>query len=352
MVYYRRSPFLIMYWNENNKLTLYNYNRYVKVMVSKEIVKILEVLPEWTSTGEIFHKLDYLDKSDLKKTLAQLTRLKVVHMKPVSKGDNNTNDISNWTQWNPIELALQRERSYVELLPVSRNKKKPLNPFKRFRGLASITMPRVSYNDGPKRALQDILEERKSIRKYGDNYINMNDLSSFLYRCARIKKILYDKVVWGHILTRRPYPSGGARYPLEIYPVNNKITDLQRGIYYYDPHQHKLVHINKNERYQKKLNAYILRGVKPLMNREPDVVLVITAVFARTMRKYKNIGLSLIMSDLGCLYQTMYLVATEMNLAPCALGGTNEELVRDWLHLNWFEESHVGIFMLGKKPNC
>jgi hypothetical protein len=45
----------------------------------------------------------------------------------------------------------------------------------------------------------------------------------------------------------------------------------------------------------------------------------------------------------------MYLVATEMNLAPCPLGGTYEELVKDWLNLNWFEESQVGTFLLGKK---
>jgi SagB-type dehydrogenase family enzyme len=67
------------------------------------------------------------------------------------------------------------------------------------------------------------------------------------------------------------------------------------------------------------------------------------------MWKYKNIGLSLIMSELGCLYQAMYLVATEMNLAPCPLGGTHEELVKDWLNLNWFEESQVGTFLLGKR---
>jgi SagB-type dehydrogenase family enzyme len=127
-------------------------------------------------------------------------------------------------------------------------------------------------------------------------------------------------------------------------------SDIQKGIYHYNPLKHKLVLINKKETYREKLNASILRQLKPLINREPDVVFIITAVFARTMWKYKNIGLSLIMSELGCLYQTMYLVATEMNLAPCPLGGTYEELVRDWLNLNWFDESHIGTFMLGKQP--
>jgi hypothetical protein len=43
----------------------------------------------------------------------------------------------------------------------------------------------------------------------------------------------------------------------------------------------------------------------------------------------------------------MYLIATEMNLAPCPVGKIDEELVKNWAGLNWFEESHVGTFMLG-----
>jgi SagB-type dehydrogenase family enzyme len=70
------------------------------------------------------------------------------------------------------------------------------------------------------------------------------------------------------------------------------------------------------------------------------------------MWKYEKIGMSLILSDLGCLYQTMYLVATEMNLAPCPVGKTEEELVKNWLNLNWFEESHVGTFLLGKPQSA
>jgi SagB-type dehydrogenase family enzyme len=161
--------------------------------------------------------------------------------------------------------------------------------------------------------------------------------------------VLNGQVLWGLTLTRRPYPSGGARYPLEIYPVNNSISEIEKGIYHYNPLKHKLTLINKNEIYRKKLIESILQQLGTLINREPDVVFIITAVFARTMWKYKNIGLSLIMSELGCLYQTMYLVATEMNLAPCPLGGTHEELVKDWLNLNWFEESQVGTFLLGKR---
>lgn len=346
MEYYKRSPFLFTYWDKQNKLIVYNYNKYTKAIISRDITKILDVLSDWKSSEEIVRKLSDIDRRNLTKVLRQLTKLSIVHKRPIAREDNN---IASKTEWNPVELAMQRQLSYPGLFPKVRNRKNPLSHVKTVGGLSSVVLPEVNLNSEPKRPLLDVLEERRTIRRYGRSFIDMDSLSHFLYKSARIKNVLNTQVLWGLRLTKRPYPSGGARYPLEIYPVNNRIPDIHKGIYHYDPLKHKLVLVNKKETYREKLNASILQQLKPLINREPDVVFIITAVFARTMWKYKNIGLSLIMSELGCLYQTMYLVATEMNLAPCPLGGTYEELVRDWLNLNWFEESHIGTFMLGNK---
>lgn len=348
-MYYKRSPFLFTYWNERNKLVLYNYNTYTKAAVSEEIIKVLEILSDWKSTRQIFDSLNDFEKSNLRTALEQLVRLKAVHKKPLAREDYS---ISHITRWNPIDLAMQRQRSYARWSPNLRSKKKPPSATKHIKGLSSFSLPKITEQDKDQHrgTLYDILEERKSICEYGDSSIDLDNLSFFLYNCARIKKIFNTNTRLG-TLTLRPYPSGGARYPLEIYPVNNKITGLQKGIYYYDPLKHQLVLLKRNSRYQKRFNKYLMEVQKPRINREPDVVFIITAVFARTMWKYENIGMSLIMNELGCLYQTMYLVATEMNFAPCPLGGTYETIVRDWLDLNWFDESHVGTFMLGKKKS-
>lgn len=131
-------------------------------------------------------------------------------------------------------------------------------------------------------------------------------------------------------VTKRPYPSAGARYPLEIYVVNNNIKDIQKGIHYYNALSHEIIFNYSNNKksvsgnYQKRLNEYVRSAQGYPSSTKPDIIFVITAVFARTMWKYKNIGLSLILTDLGCLYQTMYLVATALNLA---------NLIRDWLKL-------------------
>ncbi|MBR8834884.1 MAG: nitroreductase family protein [Stigonema ocellatum SAG 48.90 = DSM 106950] len=55
-------------------------------------------------------------------------------------------------------------------------------------------------------------------------------------------------------------------------------------------------------------------------------MLVILTRFQRLSWKYEAIAYSLILMYIGILYQTMYLVATAMNLAACAQGSGNADL--------------------------
>ncbi len=337
---YKRSSFLFTYWNEENKLVLYNYNRQTKAVVSKDIITIIEALPGWRNLQQLSDELN-IEKKNLFKVLEHLTKLKMIHK---NSQRNDDDQISMIAPWDPIDLAMQRQRSYGGRFAMSERAGKSPSPVKCVTGQSSFKLPKPQEIFQHKLSLKEVLEKRKSIRTYSNKHISLADLSYFLYNSARIKNIFNSKE---GTLTERPYASGGARYPLEIYVSNNRIKEIQKGIHYYDPVKHQLLLLNKNKNYQKKFNTFILDVQYPLMNREPDVVFIITAVFARSMWKYDKLGMSLILSDLGCLYQTMYLVATSMKLAPCPIGKTEEELVKEWLNLNWFEESHVGTFMLG-----
>ena len=57
-----------------------------------------------------------------------------------------------------------------------------------------------------------------------------------------------------------------------------------------------------------------------------------------------------ILKHVGVLYQTMYLVATSMGLAPCGLGGGNADAFAAAAGTSYYEESSVGGFLLGSKP--
>jgi SagB-type dehydrogenase family enzyme len=55
------------------------------------------------------------------------------------------------------------------------------------------------------------------------------------------------------------------------------------------------------------------------------------------------------LKNLGALYATMYLVATAMGLAPCALGGGDSELFSAVAGVDPCEEPAVGEFVLGTR---
>src|SRR5574342_495441 len=98
---YKRSPFLLTHWNEDNKIVVWNYNLYSKILVSKDLVEILNMLSEWTSAEEIADKLG-LDKKYITKTLENLVKLKIIHVNRLPKEEMMPIHMS---LWDPIDLS-------------------------------------------------------------------------------------------------------------------------------------------------------------------------------------------------------------------------------------------------------
>ncbi|WP_445627682.1 SagB family peptide dehydrogenase [Nostoc sp. DSM 114167] len=193
-------------------------------------------------------------------------------------------------------------------------------------------------------SLTQVLEARKSIRQWGQP-ITVEQLGEFLYRTARVKNIIKHDLVQ---LSQRAYPGGGAIYELEIYPVINRCQNLASGLYHYQPLSHQLSHLtDKNELVEALLqNAASSMGVEEI----PQILLVISARFQRLTWKYQSMAYALILKHVGVLYQNFYLVATAMNLAPCAIGAGNADLFAKAVGCDYYAESSVGEFVLGSRP--
>src|SRR6516225_12201264 len=91
------------------------------------------------------------------------------------------------------------------------------------------------------RSAAKILRERRSVRNFDDRTpISLAELSQFLHGTARVQSewtTAFDADEGGGLsiaYTRRPYPSGGSSYPLELYLAVDKCEGLDRGFYFYD----------------------------------------------------------------------------------------------------------------------
>jgi protein-L-isoaspartate(D-aspartate) O-methyltransferase len=210
---------------------------------------------------------------------------------------------------------------------------------------------RLKREDPPFALIQ---EERRSIRHYDTTPVSLHQLGEFLYRVARVTQTDQFKVETsvGPVvvdIARRPYPAGGALYELELYIAVRRCENLAAGLYHYDSKQHQLKPIPVTSADLDGLLAYAGHA-SGISFEHLQVLILITARFQRIAWKYASIAYALTLKHVGVMYQTMYLAATAMRLAPCALGSGDGDLFARAARTNYHEETSVGEFLIGSKP--
>jgi SagB-type dehydrogenase family enzyme len=213
--------------------------------------------------------------------------------------------------------------------------------------LPAVDLAQIASLDPP---LTQAIEERRSIRTHGDTAITLTQLGEFLYRVARVRSsgsIPVQNVGGSMEVTSRPYPAGGTCYELEFYLVVDRCIRIDRGIYHYDPANHRLGPLQAGDTHVEALLRYagIAAG-----GARPQILVILAARFGRVSWKYDSIAYATTLKHVGVLVQTMYLVATAMGLAGCALGSGDPDAFCDAVGTDYLREGSVGEFMLGTLP--
>jgi SagB-type dehydrogenase family enzyme len=195
--------------------------------------------------------------------------------------------------------------------------------------------------------LTRVVETRRSMRHHAAEPITIGQLGEFLHRVGRVRA-LTEREPGGeppYATSSRPYPSGGACYDLELYITVRTCHGLAPGMYHYDPLGHRLHRLPALDATLDGLlrDAARSAGITAL----PQVLITITSRFQRVSWKYRSIAYATTLKGVGVLYGAMYLAATAMGLAACALGNGNADLVALAAGLDYLVESSVGEFMLG-----
>jgi SagB-type dehydrogenase family enzyme len=206
--------------------------------------------------------------------------------------------------------------------------------------LETADIERLRQDDVPFTA---VVEDRRTIREYGDPPLHRRQLGEFLYRVARDRRS--PRSDSGMERGSRPYPGGGAVYELEIYLSVHACAELPSGLYHYRPAEHCLSRLPARP----DLVAALLRKAVQIPEMVPQILFTITARFPRVFWKYESMAYALILKDVGVLYQTMYLAAEAMGLGACALGGGDSDLFAATADIDFYAESSVGEFVIGSR---
>jgi SagB-type dehydrogenase family enzyme len=260
---------------------------------------------------------------------------------------NSMADANAWWEFHDLlfHMRSRRGRSAGPYGATYHFREQPAPPLIHPRRISdSIPLPRPDLNvlaqsDAP---FVTVVEKRRSIRDYAPEPISCAELGEFLYRTARITSVLPAGET---DCALRPTPAGGALHELEIYAVVAQCQGLEMGLYHYDPHGHALGRLSGMT---PEIELLLKQAWHTADKRSPvQVYLGITARCRRVFWKYEGMAYALMLKNLGALYATMYLAATAMSLAPCALGGGDSELFCRAAGIDPLEEPALGEFLLG-----
>jgi SagB-type dehydrogenase family enzyme len=151
-----------------------------------------------------------------------------------------------------------------------------------------------------------VLEERRSLREYGERPITARQLGEFLYRVARVRFLADANPEAGlhYDVSNRPYPSGGGTYDLELYLTVNVCEGISSGIYHYDPLNHRLEKLtDRNAHAEALLRDASISAARLCV---PQVLITLASRFQRLGWKYDAIAYAATLKNVGVLYQTMY----------------------------------------------
>lgn len=201
---------------------------------------------------------------------------------------------------------------------------------RRRRG--DVSLPRDFSDRGL--SLEETIDRRRSIRSYSAKPMALLQLSRLLHRAAGI-----TDPANGY----RAAPSAGALYPLELYVVANNVGQLPQGIYRYDCEGHSLETVRAGDHRRSLLVASLGQD----MVLHASAVLVLAAVFQRTRWKYRERAYRYVLMECGHVAQNVYLAATSMGLAACAIGAFLDDELNALLALDGKEEAALYILTVG-----
>ncbi len=157
-------------------------------------------------------------------------------------------------------------------------------------------------------------------------------------------------------LTRRPAPSGGALYPIEVYLATGEDPTLPPGLYHYDP-AHHCVDLLRNGDHRPALTGLLIAPPDAV----PDLILALAPIWWRNAFKYREFGYRLMCQETGILAAQTHAVTQPLGLTTNLHLHYADEPVNRLLGLETFHESVTALLTLhqstrrtedrGREPN-
>ncbi len=187
--------------------------------------------------------------------------------------------------------------------------------------LNEITLPHPRTDGGM--SVERALLERRSVRDYRQGALTLAQAAQLLWAAQGITSSE----------GLRTAPSAGALYPLEVYLAAGEVKGLGQGVFHYDPDGHLLHRVSEKDRRSELARAALGQS----WIAESAAVLVLTAVYERTTRKYGQRGIRYVHMEAGHAAQNVFLQATALGLDAVVVGAFDDGAVMTLLRVGAVE---------------
>jgi SagB-type dehydrogenase family enzyme len=338
---------VVAYWR-GAELVVENYLRRVRVSADLENATILQFFSEWRPPKAIYTALPQFERADVDAVVREFVRLGFLLREGSQEARRDTRVEKTWGPWLPAAGLLHFSSQDMEylvgpestrwLLKLAREHPAPAL-VKHYRGARQIELPAPDCGGDLARTLL----ARRTWRRFHSRRLSMAHLATLLWLTWGVQAWLEAPI--GR-LALKTSPSGGARHPIEVYVLARRVEGLRPGLYHYAPDTHRLEFLRRGAS-SRQISAYV--GGQNWFGGAAAVMLM-TAVFRRTMWKYRDAGTyRTICIEAGHLGQTFCLIAESLDLAPFCTQALSDSRIEKDLGIDGVAESVLYVVGVGTR---
>ena len=230
--------------------------------------------------------------------------------------------LSNFFQQNAAMTSankeLEEELSDVIELPKAKNIKSPLG--------ATISL-------------------RRSVRKYTENALSLQELANILYYAQGVCEE-QEMFIKGETLKLRTSPSAGGLYPVNLYFYLSKVEGIEDGFYMYYPYSHSIKPINLET---KNIDKYDFAEFSNISANNINIFFIYVYNMYINSRKYGDAGAAFAFIEAGEIAQNIQLTSTALGYGSCDIGGYEKQYLEKLLKLDGLTNHVIHMTVVGKE---
>lgn len=231
--------------------------------------------------------------------------------------------------------------------------KPPIYKFYSHAPVISLPTPTPSLDEYPGPDLFTCVARRRSVRSFGATPLSLLELSRLLWASGGVT----TSYITPHGQDfYRASPTAGALYPIETYVLVNKVEELEPGLYHYRVAGVDILErpIVEGSHALEQLASGDLRAevsaaaLDQLMCAKAGAVFLWTAVFARSIWKYRERAYRYFYLDAGHMAAQLSLAAVAQGLGSCPIAAFYDDEVNALLGVDGETEGIVYMTAVGR----